>query len=72
MCGFAEEAVAHGVLAAGYRAEAERLLETADFHSAISRAFLRDWLEQQASEGDPPAAPVRRDTGRRRGKGVGL
>lgn len=56
-----EQAIEHATRAAGLRAESARLADAAEFHAAVSRAYLRDIAEQQASEGgDPPAAPVHR------------
>lgn len=46
--------------ACGLMREAEHLTQAAEFHSAVSRAYLRDWLGRQAVEGGQLGAPVRR------------
>ncbi|MBI1682352.1 hypothetical protein [Caulobacter hibisci] len=55
-----ELALSHAGKAAALREEADGALALADFHSAISRAHLRDWMARQAVGGNPPAAPVHR------------
>lgn len=56
-----EQAIANAVTAAGLRAAALKLADAAEFHAAVSRAYLRDLVGQQASEGkNPPAGPSKR------------
>lgn len=55
-----ERAIEHASRAAGLRAESVKLADAAEFHAAVSRAYLRDVAAYQraadldAEEGDLP------------------
>lgn len=46
-----EQAIANAVTAAGLRAAALKLADAAEFHAAVSRAYLRD-VAHAADKGD--------------------
>jgi hypothetical protein len=50
-----EQAIEHATKAAGLRAESAKFADAAEFHAAVSRAYLRDAVEAGVEiDGDEP------------------